>query len=37
MVLVRAVRPAADRDSRSTSGSGIRRESCRIVSSTPKA
>jgi len=37
MVLVSMVRPAAERDSRSTRGSGSRREMCRMASSTPKA
>jgi hypothetical protein len=37
MVLVSAVRPAVVRASFSTSGSGIRRAICRMVSSTPKA
>jgi hypothetical protein len=37
MVLVSTVRPAALRDSCSTSGSGSRREMRRIASSTPNA
>jgi hypothetical protein len=37
MVLVRAARPAAERESRSITGSGRRRAPCRIASSTPKA
>ncbi|MDQ0936019.1 hypothetical protein QFZ49_005991 [Streptomyces turgidiscabies] len=37
MVLVRTVRPAAERDSRSTSGTGMLRAARRIASSTPNA
>ena len=37
MVLVSTVRPAAVRDSRSTTGNGIRIAVCRIACRTPKA
>jgi hypothetical protein len=37
MVLVMAVRPAADRDSRSIAGTGSARAPCRIARSVPNA